>query len=231
MMDQPVMVGSFRHKLLYTPDLDGELVRALQDDPDGLVDSGELIKPGDRSTVVKLSREGRDYLLKRYNLRGPLHTAAHLLIRSRARWSWENSLLARDCGLPAPRPLACMEIRFGACRGRSYFLSEVLVGRSLSEMMLDPATDSTQRVELARRFEEIWTLLGQSHLSHGDMKATNFIITPEMEMWLIDLDGMRKQRPGPWWRREREKDRRRFMKNWRDQPESAAAFLACVDTD
>lgn len=230
-VDQTLILRSFRHKLLHAPDLDSDMVSTLQDDPDGLVESGEMLKDGDRSTVVKLSREGCDYLLKRYNLRGPLHTAAHLLLRSRARWSWDSSLLTRDCGLVAPRPLACMECRFGAFRGRSYFLSEFVPGRSLLELALDPDTDSTRLEDLARRFAEIWKILGQAHLSHGDMKATNFIVSPEGNLWMLDLDGMRQQRPGPWWRRERNKDRRRFMKNWSDRPESAKAFLACVGTD
>ena len=57
------------------------------------------------------------------------------------------------------------------------------------------------------------------------------LVTDVGEVWLLDLDGMRRLRTNVAWRRERDKDRRRFMKNWKDLPRYEVAFRACVDTD
>jgi tRNA A-37 threonylcarbamoyl transferase component Bud32 len=206
------------------------LAQDLWRDPDVLLASGTMLKDGDRSTVVRLDAEGRSFVLKRYNMRGPAHTFIHALMRSRARWSLINGLRATGAGLCTPRPLACLERRCGPLRGRSYFMCEFIDGEPLLTMIRGGAVDPPRLERLAAGVGEIWAALGRARLSHGDMKATNFIVDANDALWMVDLDGMRRERIEAWWRRQRARDRARFMKNWRGRGSCEEVFLACVDT-
>lgn len=217
------------------PRLDESLRGRLWRDPDGLIASaaagehGAMLKEGDRSTVVRLDIGGRSYTFKRYNLMGPIHTVVHLLMRSRARWNWINSRRALDAALSTPKPLACLENRLGPLRGRSYYLCEYVEGEVLLDLVRDGRIQGQRLRAVAANFATIWDTLGRMRLSHGDMKATNFIVDGKDEVWMLDLDGMRREWFAPRWRRQRARDRARFMKNWRGLGECEEVFLACVD--
>jgi hypothetical protein len=210
--------------------LDRAIVDALWSDADALLARGTMIKDGDRCTLVELAHNGRRYVLKRFNRRGPVHMVLHLLLRSRARWCWVNAARVRALGLRTPRSAAMFETRFGPFRDRSFHLCEFIDGRILQDVVRDEAHAQRSLALLADRFTRIWRLLGQSRLGHRDMKATNFIVDPDHQLWLIDLDAMRWYPPGPLFARRRRKDLARFMKNWRDQPEAEAAFRARIDS-
>ena len=222
--------SSMRRWLRTDASLPPALVGQLWDGPDALISSGTLLKDGDRSTVVRLEADGRSYVLKRYNLRGPLHTLVHAALRSRARWSWINGRRARAAGLLTPRPLACLERRLGPLRGRSFFLCAHVEGDSLLALVERGEMAPARLERLAAGVAEIWTALGRARLSHGDMKATNFIVDEGDRLWMVDLDGMRRERLEARWRRQRAGDRARFMKNWRGRGSCEEAFRACVDT-
>lgn len=222
---------SMSRAIWHVDDLATEFVDELETNPDQAVSAGSLLKDGDRCTVVRLDRDDQSFVLKRYNAKGALHTATHLLLRSRAQWSFLNGRRLIAGGLPTPRPLACVEERSrGMLKMRSFLLTEFIAGPSLREAVDSDVMSLEDLRELAKQFARIWQALGQLRIGHGDMKATNFIIGAEKRLWLIDLDGMRVYKSGTMLRRERRKDLARFMKNWQDQPEVAAAFRARIGT-
>ena len=186
---------------------------ALWSDPSGLIASGEMLKDGDRCTVVAVTDESWRGVLKRYNLKDPLHTTVHAVMRSRARWSWRNGWRLIESGVPTPRPVAMVEDRVGPLRLKSYLLTEFVEGRPLRDVMSEAG--ATEAVEpLVGQFLRIWEQLGGLRASHGDMKDTNFIVDPTGQLWLVDLDGMRFHAPGPLFDRARRRDFAIFMRNW-----------------
>ena len=54
-------------------------------------------------------------------------------------------------------------------------------------------------------------------ISHGDMKATNFIFY-EDKLLVLDLDAMKRHSNTKSFQRAIQKDLDRFMKNWRESP-------------
>jgi len=219
--------------LRHVSGLDSELMEKLWSDPDQLIAEGRMLKDGDRCTVVALERlSGRQSIvLKRYNLKGGFHTAIHATLRSRAAWSWINAIRLLQAGLPTPQPLAMLEERnVGVFRQRSYFMTDMVSGQPLSELVQSRGLSDDHLRDCARQFSVIWQKLGQLRLGHGDMKASNFLVDSELRLWLIDLDGMRRYRSLPWLRRERRNDMERFMRNWKDRPEVAAIFRARIGT-
>lgn len=208
-----------------------QVLTQLWNDPDRLLASGTMLKDGDRSTVVRIEAAGIPYVLKRYNLMTPLHTMSHLFLRSRAMWSWCNGVTIYQAGLLTPRPRAVLEMRLGPLRLASYFLCDYVEGITLFDLVRDHNPEPDQLEELATGFSRIWQGLGRLKLTHGDMKASNYIVDPQQNIWMLDLDGMRRRKLGLIWKRQRDKDRRRFMKNWQGLPVPGGAFPACVDTD
>lgn len=218
--------------------LPAELRDALWSDPDQLIKSGKMLKDGDRCTVVRIARPSTEVdgpegaaprehglVLKRYNLKGAAHTAVHWFMRSRAMWCWVNGHAVMGAGLPTPTPLACVEDRrAGVLRGKSWFLSSYVEGTSLRDLVQKKMAGPDQLGPLASQFARIWRELGALRVSHGDMKASNFIIDPQDLLWLIDLDGMRRYHAPLLFRRERRNDIACFMRNWENDPKVAAIF-------
>lgn len=218
-----------KYVMEYVEPLDIGLVEKLRTNPDSLIAQGEMLKDGDRSTVVCLKWDDATYVLKRYNLKGKLHTFRHLPIRSRARWCWNNAVQLVRFNIPSPTPIAMVEERFGPFRVRSYFLCNYIEGNSLVDWIKSHESDKDAIHRIAGSFSEIWKVLGENRIGHGDMKATNFIVDSEEKIWLVDMDGMRIHPPGPTFNRARKRDMERFLRNWQSQPAVADIFRTLID--
>jgi len=228
--DRPIVRRSWRRLLIASADAPGDVVEAMWQDRESVMRQAAMIKPGDRTTIVSPSdRAGRRYILKRSNLKGPLHTILHLLLRSRARWSWRNAARLETGGIATPRNLALLEERFGPVRLRSYLLSEIVPGEPLLDWTRSRGADDPDLARVAEAFGGLWNRLGELRLAHRDMKGSNFIVEKDCRIWLVDLDGMRRWPRGPLLARARNRDRARFLRNWQDRPEVEALFRARID--
>ncbi len=234
---------SMQRSMLHVRGLNASLVELLWGNPDEVVAAAHMLKDGDRCTVGRLEpaysagtgeaagEAAGPLTLKRYNLKGSLHTAIHMPMRSRAMWSWLNGRRLVSAGLPTPMPLACVEERqHRILRRRSFLLTTFIPGRSLLEVIESREVSNDQLVDLAKQFTRIWQTLGQLRAGHGDMKASNFIVDARGKLWLIDLDGLRIYSSAALLRRERRNDLVRFMLNWQERPEVAAIFRARIGT-
>jgi hypothetical protein len=212
--------------LIASADVPGDLVEAMWHDCESVIRQSVMIKPGDRTTIVaRADRTGRQYILKRSNLKG-----LHLLLRSRGRWGWRNAARLEAGGVATPRNLALLEERFGPLRLRSYLLSEVAPGEPLLDWTRARAASDPDLARVADAFAVLWNRLGELRLAHRDMKASNFIVDQKNRIWLVDLDGMRRLPRGPLLALARRGDRARFLRNWQDRPEVEALFRARIDT-
>ncbi len=205
-------------------------MRALRSGGDRLLEGARVLKEGDRCTVVRLDADGQALVLKRYNLKRPFHTATHMLLRSRAAWCWINGHRLREAGLSTPEPLACCEHRLGPLRFQSYLLMPFVEGPTLRDYVDHHAPSPAELDRVAAEFARIWSVLGSLRAGHDDTKATNFIVGADGSLWMLDLDGVRIGLPRLLLERARRNDLARFMRNWEDRPEVAAAFRARLGT-
>jgi len=220
----------WRRRLTCDARLADDLLERFWTQPDSLIAAARMLKPGDRCTVVHLAATDPPLVLKRYNLRGPLHTARHWMLRSRGRWSWISGYRLRAAGLWSPKPLALLEFGLGPFNTRSYLLTEYIHGLTLDQFVQQHADDRQALQDVAREFAHILNTLGEQRIGHGDMKATNFIVDQQRHVWLVDLDGMRWYPHGLAFARRHRRDCQRFMRNWETQPEVADVFRAALDT-
>jgi tRNA A-37 threonylcarbamoyl transferase component Bud32 len=156
---------------------------------DQWMESGRQLKDGNTATVAKVDYNGNPYVIKRYNIKNWRHALSRSLRPTRGWTSWHNGNYLRFNEINTPLPVALVEERFGFIRKRAWLITAYSNGVDLLT-----ATKSTNMSPIA--LPQLPTLaanlvrqLIRANISHGDMKATNFIVTNN-GLQLIDLDAM-----------------------------------------
>ncbi|MFT7684725.1 MAG: tRNA A-37 threonylcarbamoyl transferase component Bud32 [Candidatus Azotimanducaceae bacterium] len=187
--------------------------------PDEYINTGRILKDGNTATVALIQLSNRSLVVKRYNIKNPWHALKRSLQKTRAWLSWSNAYHMEFLGIRSLQPVAMLEHRMGPLRSTSYFISEYIEGPDALEYL--PTVE-----EYDGELEALASMLfhlSMSKISHGDLKATNFVMAKEGPV-IIDLDAMREHKNAESFKRAFEKDIDRFMKNWEDQPELSSRF-------
>ena len=207
-----------RYQVCERSALDEDLLPIL-DDPDYHMAKGELLKDGNSATVALVKTDNRSLVIKRYNLKGPGHAIRRAFRKSRAWTAWSNAYRMEFLGIRSLKPIAMIENRVGAIRGTAYLITEYIEGVDALECLRNTKKPNGELEALAGILHE----LSESKISHGDLKATNFLMA-EGGPVIIDLDAMREHKTQASFHRAFSKDLDRFMQNWQDQPEVASQF-------
>lgn len=179
---------------------------------DQIMLEGEVLKAGNSVTVVRVTIEGIEIVIKRYNIKSVWHFLRRCLRASRAAISWENANLLEFISLPALKPLGFIERRVGWFRHTAYFMSEYQDAEELLDVyQRRQPTDS----ELDQ-INNIFLSLQSCQISHGDFKAQNLLINTQGKISLIDLDSMKQHKSDKAFQRAFDKDKKRFIRNWQD---------------
>lgn len=167
------------------------------EDPDSLLepDSPKLIKDGGRTTVA-LAPGGA--VLKRFNLRKVRNLVKNQLGMSRARRAFQKAYHLELLGIRTPRAIAWAERREFGLPTRSYLLMEYLPDsvegyHAVRDLEDDEQFGGANGIERRRLLSEGGKLIGRLHgagFSNRDLKASNLLVSPEGQIWLIDLDGI-----------------------------------------
>ena len=200
----------------------GEMKRLLSD-PDPIISSSKLLKDGRSSTVALAEVDGKRIVIKRYNIKNFIHALKRCARNTRAWSSWRNAHRLESLGIPTPKPIAFLEKRWGHFRLTSYYISEYIDGTDLYRLITSDRSKEINIEALSIRFGEILKLLADACMSHGDFKATNFIVAGE-KLYLIDIEGMREHICRWSLRRALKRDCRHFMKSWTNLSEVARIF-------
>ncbi|GAJ12526.1 unnamed protein product, partial [marine sediment metagenome] len=156
---------------------------------DALMDGGEVLKDGNTCYVCRLTWNGKDVVVKRYNHKGVVHSLRHTIKRSRARQGWLHAHRLGMLHIATPRPLAYIEQLKGLIVWKSYLVTEHVEGQKLDCFLRDEDISQEQRSDTTRRVMELLEKLGKYRITHGDLKHSNLLITEDGPV-LIDLDAM-----------------------------------------
>lgn len=179
-------------------------------DPDRWMNDGKPLKQGRTATLAMVEFDGRQLVIKRYNIKNTGHALSRALRPSRAWHSWVAGNRLQFLGIATPRPLALIEKRFGPLRGKAWLITEYCPGRNLLEH-LDAERPVPEEERAALR--SLFTQLAAARITHGDLKATN-LLRDGRRISLIDLDAMRQHGSNVTFRRAWRKDCERFLENW-----------------
>ena len=176
---------------------------------DAMMDKGQILKNGNTCYVSRITWNGKDVVIKRYNNKGLIHSLRHTIKRSRARRGWLHAHRLGMLNIATPKPVAYIEQRRGILVWKSYFVTEYVHGRSLYNFLQDNNVTEQQRSEVTEQIMELFEKLGKYRISHGDLKHSNILIT-ENGPTIIDLDAMTVHRWGLLYKRNRAKDMAHF---------------------
>jgi tRNA A-37 threonylcarbamoyl transferase component Bud32 len=178
---------------------------------DARMAAGQIIKDGPASCVSHLTWNGIHIVVKRYNHQGFIHSLRHTLKGSRSRRAWLHAHRLDALDIPTPSPLACIECRKGWLIWKSYVVTEYVDGLKLNSFLLDKSIDTSRHLAVIRDVVTLLDRLWEHHITHGDLKHTNLLITKDGPI-LTDLDGMKVHCWGPSYRSHRAKDVKRFLR-------------------
>lgn len=197
---------------------DSPEMRAILAHPDSYMASGKLLKDGNTATVARIEGPDGPLVVKRYNIKGLMHWLERVFRPSRAWVSWANSFRLEFLEIKTPPPVAMIEERIGPLRKRAYFITEYVEGQT-ADQLTGPDVRDTGLKALA----EVVTSLAEAGISHGDMKASNFLLTPEGAV-VLDLDAMRDNADAALIRRDQE----RFLENWAQDQQTGQKLSALL---
>ena len=184
----------------------------LMMEPEVAFGGAQFLKRGNTATVVKIAGDDGDWVLKRYNIKSFWHGLSRCFRPSRAWISWQSAHRLELLGIATPKPLAMRENRSGPLRREAYLVTEYAVGDDLKTWLMkwkDSQFPEWLDHQVVRLFDIFWT----SSISHGDMKATNFIVVDE-QIQIIDLDSVRWHGSEKAFMKAFRQDLQRFMENW-----------------
>jgi tRNA A-37 threonylcarbamoyl transferase component Bud32 len=168
----------------------------------------EILKAGNTCTVFKVKVGEEFIVVKRFNIKSMTHYALHCLRVSRAEINWRVANLLRLFGVQTPEPLGYLEKDLVGLGGRSYYFMRYEKGDLLRDHF-ENTIDETVVNNVADLFLSFQKLL----LSHGDAKATNFLVENK-KISVLDLDSVTWYKKERRWKKAFAKDLARFRKNW-----------------
>ena len=101
---------------------------------------------------------------------------------------------------------------------QAYIITEKCSGPDALEYFSERADEN-----LADEMLTIFTVLEKCKITHGDCKATNFIIS-DNQVFIIDLDAMREHKSPKTFKKYFRKDLKRWMANWKEFPDTMKLF-------
>lgn len=185
-------------------------------------DAKDILKDDRTTTVSKVVIDGQPLILKRYNARNHWHTIKRAFRKSRARRCWKMSFEFKRAGLNVSEPIMMFEDRYILVRKDAYFANRLLSGDELLTKL--PDMSEPEKLQVKAAVFDAFALMAQAKISHGDMKATN-LLWVDQQLYFIDLDAAKKH--AQWsiiWTKAHAKDKKRFLKNWHNQPELLKLF-------
>lgn len=179
-------------------------------------DPARWLKNGNTATVWRLGFGDRQFVVKRYNVKDRLHGVMRTLKESRASISWRNAHMLQMFGVATPDPVAFCIQRKGPLNPVGYFLAEDVAGISLIDWVAEHQGEPDEVRRVAVMVGMLFAQLRRLQISHGDMKAANFILSDD-KLFVIDLDSMRLHRYRVAFERAWRRDMVRFDANWQDK--------------
>lgn len=200
-----------------------EAMAAFLDNPDAVLKEGRILKDGNSSTVFLINLSRRPLVVKRYNMKNMWHALRRSYRQSRAWVSWRNAHLLKSIGINTPNPVAMMEKRLGPLRSVSYILTEYIEGTDTYHLLNSDKAGEIDLPGLVKQFGDLLMKFAYSSISHGDFKATNFILS-DKGLFIADLDAVRRHKLKGRFNKAFREDLVRLMQNWKNAPHIDVLF-------
>jgi tRNA A-37 threonylcarbamoyl transferase component Bud32 len=178
----------------------------------------KLLKSGNSATVAKIRMDGRDYVVKRYNMKNLWHRLRRSFRETRACASWRLANKLNLFGITTATPVAFIENRFMGVRGVSYYVMEYVSGEHAGEYFTRNFNKPEKVLTMVRRISMLLKSVAKVEVTHGDLKITNILVNAAEQPVLIDLDGAHQHSSLSGLRKAWQKELQRFLENFNTNP-------------
>lgn len=192
-----------------------------------------LYKFGSRSIVGSFPLpDGSVAVLKYYYPSSPHKHLTYGIRGSRCQQSWVAALGLGHIGVPTPEPLVIAEWQLlgGLWLSKSFLATAPASGIPLDTFVERNGTDHPLLEKIVRQLRDSFSRMAHHRAVHGDLKANNILVSETGDISFIDLDAVEFLLSPSALQGKREKDRRRFMANWKKNPEALRLFANVFDT-
>lgn len=192
-------------------------------DPDAVFrqQNVHVLKAGRSSTVIKVMLGKKIMVVKRYNLKNPLHFLRRLFRKTRAYHGWRLAHKFILFNIATPTPIAYLENKWFGLHGKSYFVSEYIDGEPAATYL---SAQKNERSELVMALTRLLKNVFRIHVSHGDLKLTNILIAKNSRPMIIDFDGSHEHISSASLKHAWRKDIKRFLENFHAHPQLLQSF-------
>lgn len=215
-----VRVDKWTSVAMYNRLFEGPELKAVIDNPESAftMTGARLLKAGNSATVMKITLDGRELVIKRYNLKSFWHRARRCLRATRAKTCWRLAQKLFLFNIPTPMPIAFIENRVLGFRGTSYLITEYVPGEHAGDFFHRNLIRNDKTSEMIQRISVLLKSVAKVEITHGDLKITNILVNQQEQPVLIDLDGAAEHLSisslHKAWRRELQ----RFLANFHSNP-------------
>jgi len=172
-------------------------------------ENSDVIKSDNSSVIIKLESD-IGYLAAKYYHKP---NVTRVLNNSLACVSWYFAHRLRINGIQTPTPLALMEERKMGLYFRSWYICEFDDSINCKNYFIHTTAITPAMANVASAIVDMFVSLRECHLSHGNIKASNILIS-DGRPCLIGLDFMsfhpKKKKADLMWHR----DIKQFMASW-----------------
>ena len=166
--------------------LNDPILNALED-LDKIMQTGRVIKKEAGHFIVSLELGGKEFFIKKYQIKGKSHLLRKYFSQSRANISWKAIHWLRAVNINTVNPVVIYE-RFNSLFALEAFLiTEKIEGTILSDALKENEKDYL----IAARIQSLFKRLKWIGFNHGDAKTSNFYFNQD-KLIVFDLDASRK---------------------------------------
>ena len=165
---------------------------------------------------------GKLVIIKQYKSSSFFYRLSRSFVESRAMISWRAAHLFKLFGIPTAVPLGMSEERHGPFLNASYYISEFIDGQIMADFYEEGQPQELWET-VSEQIEDILVTFPKVFMTHGDFKATNFIIKNNHPV-LIDLDSVTLYRNKHLFKSSYSRHIDRFEQNWKVRPTAEKHF-------
>jgi len=180
--------------------------------------------PHEKTSVFVVEVDGKQYIVKRYNVTSIKHFLKICLRGTRGWRAWQFANLLKQHRIAAIFPVAFIEKRYGPLRGRAYMVYEYLDYPKGSEYVRSLKEDSENVRLLLANTVRLIQQLKAVRLSHNDFHLGNMLIHQDKPI-LFDLDHMRRHVNNKFFTKAHNSDIHLFKWYLRDRPQLIKLFM------
>lgn len=191
---------------------------------DTLLTNGIPLKQDKKTSVIHLQGMKLDLVVKQYHLSHILQPLKYRFKMPRALRFWQYSQLLINTGVSVIPVLGIWQQKNSLGPLQGFVLMPFQSGLTLKTFVAMHQEDLPRLSNVIKQVVAIYTKMKALRLSHGDFKASNFLVDEQDKVYLLDLDAVKYHASDSACLRAQARDKARLLKNFRKMPAVLTLF-------